>query len=65
MNWFERMVAEWLTKRIVNRGWKHKHNITDVFRVIRSAVEDEFPEDNFLTMNAFLQECFDDSKDVH
>jgi hypothetical protein len=61
MNWLE----SWLLKRIIRKqviqGTDHHVRITNLYRMIRLACEDEFTEDNTPTLNAFLKDCFDES----
>lgn len=62
MNRFERMVAQWLINHIMILGWRVKPNLIELFTMIREKAEDKFPEDNTPTLDAFLQEAFDESK---
>lgn len=61
MNKFE----EWFVRRIIQRevrqNYDHPQKITNLYKMIRVACEDEFYEDNTATMNSNLQEWFDNS----
>jgi hypothetical protein len=47
-------------KRIVRQGGQHR-KITDLYKQIREAAIKEYREDNTITVEAFLAECFADS----
>ena len=48
--------------RAVIQGHEHKGNIVEYYRFMRRAAICEFSEDNDASLNAFLQECFEESK---
>jgi hypothetical protein len=52
-----------LCRKLVKQGYYHKTNITQYFRIMYQAAMVEFTEDNKPTLDAFLQECFDDAKE--
>lgn len=47
--------------KIVAQG-DHKSRITQLFMMVRQEMDREFTEDNQATRDAFLQECFDNSR---
>lgn len=51
-----------ICRRLVRQGSTHRQNIAEYYRIMRNAAEKEFKEDNKPTLDAFLQECFDESK---
>ena len=61
MNKFE----EWMMKRIIRRevrqGFDHPQKIIGLYKMIRVACENEFYEDNTVTMNSYLTEWFEKS----
>jgi hypothetical protein len=55
---------ELLLYRIIRREviqGDHKHKIEKMFSLIVDAARDEFTEDNKLTLDCFLSECFKNS----
>ena len=52
----------WLLKKIftksVVQGFDHKNNITNIYRLLYKAAQDQFTEDNKPTLDHFLNECF-------
>lgn len=62
---FQMMVLRWITKRIVIQSQSHKTNIIEYFRILNQAAQDQFCEDNKITLDSFLQECFDTALDKH
>ena len=57
MNTFERTLLRSFLKQEVTQGWDHDLRITDLFREIRLACEQEFREDNKVTLDSFLVDC--------
>lgn len=61
MNKFE----EWMMKRIIKReirqDYDHPKKITNLYTMLREACENEFTEDNTVTMNSNLREWFEKS----
>ena len=60
MNKFER----WFLKRIfakqVRQGM-HEQNIVELFKMIREAANNEFTEDNEITLDIFMADCYMES----
>ena len=57
-------VEEWFMKRIIKREVRqgdHQKKIINLYREIRVACEQEFYEDNVVTMNSYLTEWFEKS----
>lgn len=56
---------QWFMTRTINKqvrqGYDHDQRITDLYRMIRVAVEQEFYEDNLVTQNSYLTEWFENS----
>jgi hypothetical protein len=61
MNKFE----EWFLRRVIRKevrqGFDHAQKITNLYTMIRVAAEQEFTEDNVVTMNSYLTEWFEKS----
>jgi hypothetical protein len=61
MNKFE----EWFLRRVIRKevrqGFDHAQKITNLYTMIRVAAEQEFYEDNVVTMNSYLTEWFEKS----
>ena len=61
MNKFE----EWFLRRVIRKevrqGYDHAQKITNLYTMIRIAAEQEFTEDNMVTMNSYLTEWFEKS----
>lgn len=58
---FVRLLLLALCRRLVIQGPTHKTNIVEYYRVMREAARDEFREDNDVTLDAFLRECYDEA----
>jgi len=58
MNWLERFFVRRYFKRMVLQGYSHDQRITELYKAIRVASEEEFYEDNVPTLDGFLTECF-------
>jgi hypothetical protein len=59
---FKRWMLTWIARKLVVQGPLHRSNIVEMYRIIYNAAKDEFTEDNKPTLDAFLQECFDEVK---
>lgn len=56
MSPFERWFMKRIIRKEVRQGYDHQERITEMYRMIRVACEDEFYEDNLITQNAYLRE---------
>lgn len=61
MTGFERWFLRRTVRKQVRQGFDHAENITNLYREIRRAVEQEFYEDNLTTQNSYLREWFERS----
>jgi len=61
MSPFERWFMKRIIRKQVRQGFDHPQRITDLYTMIRSAAEDEFYEDNVVTLNSCLTEWFERS----
>lgn len=61
MTVFERWFLRRIIKKQVRQDYDHNEKITDIYREIRIACENEFYEDNLVTMNTNLTEWFEAS----
>jgi len=61
MNKFEEWFLKRIIKREVRQGYDHAQKITNLYTMIRVAAEQEFTEDNVVTMNSYLTEWFEKS----
>jgi hypothetical protein len=61
MTVFERWFLRRIIKKQVRQDYDHNEKITDLYREIRIACENEFYEDNLVTMNTNLTEWFEAS----
>ena len=56
---------QWFMTRTINKqvqqGDGHAQRITNLYRMIRVAAEQEFYEDNLATQNSYLTEWFENS----
>ena len=56
---------EWFLRRVIRKevrqGYDHAQKITNLYTMIRIAAEQEFTEDNMVTMNSYLTEWFEKS----
>jgi hypothetical protein len=55
-------VLKYICRRLVIQGHTHKANITEYYRIMYQAAQNEFTEDNKPTLDDFLRECFDEAK---
>lgn len=61
MNKIERYLLRRIIGREVRQGISHRDRITELYKMIQVACEQEFYEDNGATLNTFLSECFENS----
>lgn len=61
MTIFERWFLTRVFRKQVRQGYDHAQNITELYRMIRVAAEQEFTEDNLVTQNSYLTEWFENS----
>lgn len=61
INKFEEWFLKRLCKKIVMQSFDHRNNIIDYFVKLREAARDEFNEDNKVTLDFFLSECYDEA----
>jgi len=61
MTRFEQWFLRRTIRQQVRQGFDHAENITNLYREIRRAVEQEFYEDNLTTQNSYLREWFERS----
>lgn len=61
MNKFERWFLNRVFRTQVRQGFDHQERITELYRMIRVAAEQEFYEDNLVTQNSYLTEWFEKS----
>jgi hypothetical protein len=63
-NFWDRRRLKKIIRATVSQG-NHKNRITQLYRDVRSAAMAEFTEDNQLTLDSFLRECFEASMKEH
>ncbi len=56
MSKIERWFLKRLCRRLVKQG--HEERIIAYYRIIHEAAEQEYTEDNIMTLNCFLSECY-------
>ena len=60
------LFGRWLLKRfcrkLVMQGHYHRSNIIYYYKVLQEAAQTEFAEDNTPTLNRFLTDCYESSK---
>ena len=61
MNKFERWFLNRVFRKQVQQDFNHSTRITELYTMIRCAVENEFREDNVITQNYYLREWFENS----
>ena len=62
MNKFERWFLKRIIKREVRQNYDHMNRHTDLYQMIRDAHREEFTEDNAMTADDFLRECFESTQ---
>jgi hypothetical protein len=61
MTKFEQWFLRRVIRKEVRQGYDHAQKITNLYTMIRVAAEQEFTEDNVVTMNSYLTEWFEKS----
>lgn len=61
MNKFEEWFLKRIIKREVRQDYDHANRITNLYKMIRVSCEEEFYEDNLITLNSNLTEWFEKS----
>ena len=56
MTRFEQWIMKRIIRKEVRQGFDHAERITEMYRMIRTACEREFYEDNVMSQNAYLRE---------
>lgn len=51
-----------ICRKLVKQGRYHRDNIQKYYQIMYEVAQAEFTEDNKPTLDAFLQECFDEAK---
>jgi hypothetical protein len=64
INSFEHWMIKNIISKMVRQDYHHSDRISYLYEMIYDACRREFYEDNTPTLEAFLQECFDDAKPV-
>jgi|TARA_R110000868_G_scaffold296895_1_gene557264 hypothetical protein len=62
MNKFERWIFKRLVRKSVRVGANHSNRIIDMYYTIRCECQNEFTEENEVSMNFYLTELFNLSK---
>jgi len=57
MNFLDKWFLRRLCDKITIQG-NHRDNIIEYYRVINVSAKNEFTEDNSVTINSFLEDCF-------
>lgn len=60
----ETIVCRWLFKRIVVQGHRHRDKMCAVLGEFREAARKEFYEDSDASLDSYLKECFDESRET-
>ena len=59
MTKFEKWFVRRVIRKEVRQGPDHAYNIAMLYKMVRNACNEEFTEDNALTMDYFLREQFE------
>ena len=62
MNKIELWILKRIIKKEISQNITHKNNIINLYQIIRNAIESEFTEDNYITTDNFLLECFTETQ---
>lgn len=65
MNPIVEYILKRICKRLVRQGPDHKANIIQYYLFLKEAVQNEFSEDNDVTLNAFLDDCYKNASENH
>ena len=58
---FEKWILKRIAKRIVIQSHLHEKNVIEYYKIINDACNDEFTEDNRITLDSFLEDCHKES----
>ena len=58
LNKLEKWILPRILKKICRQDWNHLQAIAELYSAIEKAVRDEFYEDNILTLDTVIDECF-------
>lgn len=56
MNKFQRWLLQRIARTVVVQG-NHKNRIIEFYKILMDAAQNEFTEDNKLTLDDFLEDC--------
>lgn len=59
---FEIWMLKRIFKRAVKQSYYHGDNIGMIFKFLRKAVDNQFVEDNIITLDVYMREKFDGSQ---
>ena len=62
MTRIQRYIMRWLLNQLIQRSEWYKSNIREVYKLVREQSRTCFYEDNDASLDAFLQEIFDETK---
>ena len=54
-------ILKWIATKIVIQSCQHKKNIIMYYKILGDAARKEFTEDNKITLDSFLSDCFNTS----
>ena len=57
---WQKWLLRWICKDIVIQSRDHKNNIIEYYTIMYEEMQDEFIEDNKVTLDSFNTECFED-----
>lgn len=61
MTKLQKYILKKIAEKIVIQGHHHKENMIEYYRILTEAARVEFTEDNKITLDIFLEECFAES----
>ena len=63
LNLIDRILLKYIFKKNVKQSHDHEYQITEIYGLLREAVQKEFTEDTIDSNDAFLKDCFQESID--
>lgn len=58
LNWFERWMLKNILSKIIQQSHRHERDITSLYQMIYDRARYVFYEDNQVTLESFLDDCY-------
>lgn len=64
MTFMQRLKLKKIASKLVIQSHTHRSNIIEMYKIIREAAGEEFTEDSPISLDIFMQECFEEAQAV-